>query len=65
MLITDINDALWSVSSIIHFENEKEETKIHNIVPSKLNRSEVIDYILMTRGDFLQLATVTRMGTKE
>ena len=65
MLITDINDALWSVSSIIHFGNEKEETKIHNIVPSKLNRSEVIDYILMTRGDFLQLATVTRTGTKE
>lgn len=54
---TSIDNKHWSVDSSICLE-ESEPIVVSNRVSSVLSISEVVNFILTTRGDFLQIAVI-------
>lgn len=54
---TSTDNTHWSVNSSICLE-EAEPIVVSNRVSSVLTISEVVNFILTTRGDFLQLAVI-------
>lgn len=58
MLIPNREDIHWSVNSNICL-GESEPVVVSNRISPVLTISEVVNFILTTRGNFLQLAVIT------
>lgn len=57
LLLNNTDNKHWAVSSSICLE-ESEPIVVSNRVSPVLSISEVINFILTTRGDFLQMAVI-------
>lgn len=63
MLFPSKDNMHWSIESSICYGStmgESEPVTVNNRVSPILTISEVVNFILNTRGDFLQLATITK-----
>lgn len=61
MMFPSIHNQHWAIKSTICFEKESEPVTVNNRLSYVLSINEVADYILETRGDFLQLATIANI----
>lgn len=59
MFLPNINNMHWLVDSSICL-GEEEPIVVSNRVSPVLSITEVVNFILTTRGDFLQIAVITK-----
>ena len=59
MFLPNISEPHWSVKSIIRSMNNSEPIIVTNEFSEKISFSKVINYTLLAKGKFLQIATIT------
>lgn len=60
MLLPNISELHWSVTSTIQSIHNSKSFVITNKFSKMLSLSKIIDYTILTRGNFLQIATITK-----
>ena len=60
MFFPNISELHWSVKSIIQSMNNSEPLVVTVKFSETISFSKIIDYTILTKGKFLQIATITK-----